>query len=41
MSLSDCMAVTPEGILVYLGHKGDLYEIVGGDNGQINLRRLE
>lgn len=39
--LSDCMAVTSAGILVYVGHNGDLYEIVGGSKGQINLKGLE
>lgn len=28
------------GVLVYIGHKGQLYEIIGGDKGQINLREL-
>jgi hypothetical protein len=41
MSLSDCMAVTSEGTLVYIGHTGELFEIVGGSNGQINVKRLE
>lgn len=43
MSLSDCMAISliaGVGVLVYIGHKGQLYEIIGGDNGQINLREL-
>jgi hypothetical protein len=34
------MAVTAAGVLVYIGHKGDLYEIVGGNDGQINMKRL-
>jgi hypothetical protein len=34
------MAVTAAGVLVYKGHKGDLYEIVGGNDGQINMKRL-
>jgi len=38
MELSDCMAVAPAGILVYIGQKGELFEIVGGRDGQINLR---
>lgn len=38
MNLSACMAITPAGLLVYKGHKGEIYEIVGGTNGQINLR---
>lgn len=41
MSLSDCMAVTSDGKLVYIGHKGQLYEVVGGSDGQINLKELE
>lgn len=28
------------GVLVYIGHKGQLYEIIGGDDGQINMREL-
>lgn len=43
MSLSDCMAISliaGVGVLVYIGHKGQLYEIIGGDKGQINLREL-
>ena len=43
MQLSDCMAITfhgDVGVLVYIGHTGDLHEIVGGNDGQINLRRL-
>lgn len=40
MQLSDCMAVLPTGVLVYIGHKGDLYEIIGGDDGQINMKKL-
>jgi hypothetical protein len=35
------MAVTSEGALVYIGHKGDLYVVVGGSDGQINLKKLE
>lgn len=38
--LSDCMAITRAGVLVYIGHQGDLYEIVGGNDGQINLKEL-
>lgn len=40
---SDCMAINlvgGVGVLVYIGHKGDLHEIVGGYNGEINLRKL-
>jgi hypothetical protein len=43
MSLSDCMAINlfgDVGVLVYVGHKGELLEIVGGNDGQINLRKL-
>ena len=39
MSLSDCMAITPAGVLVYIGHKGELYEIIGGNDGQINMKK--
>lgn len=39
--LSEVMEVTCDGKLVYKGHKGDLYEIVGGSNGQLNLKELE
>jgi hypothetical protein len=28
------------GLLVYIGHKGQLYEIIGGEKGQINLKEL-
>lgn len=38
MSLSTCMAITAAGALVYIGHKGDLYEIIGGRDGQLNLK---
>lgn len=38
--LSVVMFITPLGLLVYMGHKGELYEIVGGCNGQLNLKRL-
>jgi len=43
MLFSDCMAIVFHGgvgVLVYIGHKGDLHEIVGGNDGQINLRKL-
>ena len=43
MQLSDCMAIVIHGdvgVLVYIGHEGDLHEIVGGHDGQINLRKL-
>lgn len=32
------MAITAAGVLVYIGHKGDLYEIIGGRNGQLNMK---
>jgi hypothetical protein len=35
------MLVTDSVILVYKGHKGELYEIVGGSDGHINLKRLD
>lgn len=28
------------GVLVYIGHTGELHEVVGGNNGYINLRKL-
>jgi hypothetical protein len=43
MLYSDCMAIYLHGdvgVLVYIGHTGDLHEIVGGNDGQINLRKL-
>jgi hypothetical protein len=40
MTLSSCMAITSTGILVYLGHKGQLYEILGGKDGQLNMIEL-
>ena len=33
------MAVTPAGILVYIGQDGKLFEIVGGKDGVINLAK--
>lgn len=39
--MSECMEITPSGILVYIGHEGDFYEIIGGrEDGQINLSEL-
>jgi hypothetical protein len=32
------MAITTAGVLVYIGHKGDMYEVIGGKDGQINLK---
>jgi len=43
MLLSDCMAIVfhgDVGVLVYIGHKGVLHEIVGGNNGEILMRKL-
>ena len=43
MHISDCMAiylVGDVGVLVYIGHKGDLHEIIGGNDGDINLKKL-
>jgi hypothetical protein len=43
MLYSDCMAITFHGgvgVLVYIGHDGKLHEIIGGNDGQINLRKL-
>ena len=43
MQLSDCMAITfhgDVGVLVYIGHMGDLHEIIGGRDGEILLRKL-
>ena len=43
MLKSDCMAIFFHGgvgVLVYIGHEGDLHEIIGGNDGQINLRKL-
>jgi hypothetical protein len=43
MLKSDCMAINlvgDVGVLVYIGHTGDLHEIVGGNDGEINLRKL-
>lgn len=39
--LSITMAISDKGVLVYVGHKGELYEIVGGKDGAINLRMIE
>lgn len=42
MLYSDCMAVFLNGnvgVLVYIGHNGDFLEIVGGKDGQINLKK--
>ena len=41
MLLSDILAVTAAGVLIYRADHGVLYEVVGGSNGQINLRKLE
>lgn len=41
MELSACMAITPAGLLVYIGHKGELYEIIGGKKGQINMIEIK
>lgn len=35
--LSVCMAVTPKGVLIYIGTKGKIYKIVGGKNGILLL----
>jgi hypothetical protein len=43
MQYSDCMAINlvgDVGVLVYIGHTGELHEIIGGNNGEINLRKL-
>lgn len=40
MNLSACMAITPDGLLVYIGHKGELFEVIGGKKGEINLRKV-
>lgn len=43
MLYSDCMAITlfgDVGVLVYIGHEGELHEVIGGNDGQINLRKL-
>lgn len=43
MLYSDCMAIFfngDVGVLVYIGHEGVLHEIIGGNDGQINLRKL-
>lgn len=43
MLYSTCMAIVfygGVGVLVYIGHKGKLHEIVGGNDGEINLREL-
>lgn len=39
MQLSDCLAITSAGILVYIGHKGALREVLGGDKeGNLNTK---
>ena len=43
MLYSDCMAIYlfgDVGVLVYIGHKGILHEVVGGNNGEILLKKL-
>ena len=43
MLYSDCMAINlfgGVGVLVYIGHKGILHEVVGGNNGEILLKKL-
>lgn len=34
------MVITAKGVLVYVGHKGEKYEVVGGRNGKIMLKQL-
>jgi hypothetical protein len=34
------MAVNANGKLIYYGHGGEVYEIRGGVNGDINLEKL-
>ena len=41
MILSIVMIVSEKGVLLYIGHKGELYEIVGGKDGVINLVKVE
>jgi len=41
MQLSDCLAVTPAGLLVYIGHKGELHLVIGGRDGQLLLKEMK
>jgi hypothetical protein len=34
------MAVNANGKLIYIGHRGEVYEVRGGVNGDINLKKL-
>jgi hypothetical protein len=34
------MIVSSKGVLIYLGHEGKKYEIIGGSNGELNLRPI-
>lgn len=34
------MIISSKGILIYLGHEGKKYEIVGGKDGELNLRLI-
>jgi hypothetical protein len=41
MQLSDCLTVSPAGLLLYGGHKGEFSEVIGGDkDGNLLLRSL-
>jgi hypothetical protein len=37
MILSEVMVVSNQGILLYIGYSGELYEIIGGKDGELNL----
>jgi len=41
MPLSTYLIVTDHGILVYLGNKGRLYEVMGFVNGDFLLREIK
>ena len=40
MIFSDVMIVSDQGILCYIGHGGELYEIIGGKDGEVHLMKL-
>ena len=39
MILSNCMAISADGLLIYLG-QSSVYLILGGKNGQINMIKI-
>lgn len=40
MLFSTVLIITDKGLLVYIGHKGVLHEVIGGTDGELLLRAL-